>query len=76
MTTNLLQKLLDNGILQYGIWETIYMTLLSTIFAYVIGLPIGLILSVTGKMASDQSHGLTGYSALLSTYSEAFLSLY
>lgn len=49
MTTNLLQKLLDNGILQYGIWETIYMTLLSTIFAYVIGLPIGLILSVTGK---------------------------
>ena len=49
MTTNLLQKLLDNGILQYGIWETIYMTLFSTIFAYVIGLPIGLILSVTGK---------------------------
>mgnify|MGYP002531959258 FL=1 len=49
MTTNLLQKLLDNDILQYGIWETIYMTLLSTIFAYVIGLPIGLILSVTGK---------------------------
>ena len=49
MTTNLLQKLLDNGILQYGIWETIYMTLLSTIFAYVIGLPIGLILSETGK---------------------------
>ena len=36
MTTNLLQKLLDNGILQYGIWETIYMTLLSTIFAYFI----------------------------------------
>ena len=52
MTTNLLQKLLDNGILQYGIWETIYMTLLSTIFAYVIGLPIGLILSVTGKNGS------------------------
>lgn len=49
MTTNLLQKLLDNGILQYGIWETIYMTLLSTVFAYIIGLPIGLILSVTGK---------------------------
>lgn len=49
MTTNLLQKLLDNGILQYGIWETIYMTLLSTVFAYIIGLPIGLILSVTDK---------------------------
>ena len=49
MTTNLLQKLLDNCILQYGIWVTLYMWLLSTIVAYVIGLPIGLILSVTGK---------------------------
>ena len=33
MADNLLQKLLDNGILQYGIWETVYMTLLSTVFA-------------------------------------------
>ncbi|MDD6233897.1 MAG: ABC transporter permease [Lachnospiraceae bacterium] len=49
MADNLLQKLLDNGILQYGIWETVYMTLLSTVFAYIIGLPVGLILSVTGK---------------------------
>ncbi len=49
MADNLLQKLLDNGILQYGIWETVYMTLLSTVFAYIIGLPVGLILAVTGK---------------------------
>lgn len=32
-----------------GFWETIYMTLLSTAFAYVIGLPLGLLLVVTDK---------------------------
>lgn len=32
-----------------GFWETIYMTLISTIFAYLIGLPLGLILVVTDK---------------------------
>ena len=32
-----------------GFWETIYMTLISTLFAYLIGLPLGLILVVTDK---------------------------
>lgn len=32
-----------------GFWETIYMTLLSTAFAYIIGLPLGLLLVVTDK---------------------------
>jgi D-methionine transport system permease protein len=32
-----------------GFWETIYMTLVSTFFAYLIGLPLGLILVVTDK---------------------------
>lgn len=32
-----------------GFWETIYMTLISTFFAYLIGLPLGLILVVTDK---------------------------
>lgn len=32
-----------------GFWETIYMTLISTVFAYIIGLPLGLILVVTDK---------------------------
>ena len=32
-----------------GFWETIYMTLLSTMFAYIIGLPLGLLLVVTDK---------------------------
>lgn len=32
-----------------GIWETIYMTLVSSVVAYVIGLPLGVILVVTAK---------------------------
>ena len=42
-------KLWDAGILQRGIWETIYMTLLSTAIAYVFGLPLGVILNITDK---------------------------
>ena len=42
--SELLIKLWQNGILQLGIWETVYMTLISTFFAYLIGLPVGLIL--------------------------------
>lgn len=47
--SEILQKLWDNGILQLGIWETIYMTFISTIFAYLVGLPMGVILVVTAK---------------------------
>lgn len=32
-----------------GFWDSIYMTLVSTVFAYVIGLPLGIILVVTDK---------------------------
>lgn len=32
-----------------GFWESIYMTVISTVFAYVIGLPMGLILVMTDK---------------------------
>ena len=32
-----------------GVWETIYITLLSTLFGYVIGLPMGVSLKVTDK---------------------------
>ena len=45
----LFYKLWENGILQYGIWETVYMTLLSTVLAYVLGLPLGVLLTVTDK---------------------------
>ena len=32
-----------------ALWESVYMTVLSTLFAYIIGMPLGLILVVTGK---------------------------
>lgn len=40
-------KLWDNGLLQLGIWETVYMTFISSVFAYLIGLPLGVVLNVT-----------------------------
>ena len=47
--SEMLIKLWDNGLIQLGIWETIYMTVLSAVFAYIIGLPLGVILCVTDK---------------------------
>ncbi|MDO5337481.1 MAG: methionine ABC transporter permease [Eubacteriales bacterium] len=32
-----------------GIWDTVYMTVISTIFGYVIGLPLGVALTLTDK---------------------------
>ena len=49
MFSEMLQKLWENGILQKGIWETIYMTLISTAFAYLIGLPLGVLLAISDK---------------------------
>lgn len=40
-------KLWDNGLLQLGIWETVYMTFISSAFAYLLGLPLGVVLNVT-----------------------------
>ena len=47
MFSDMFYKLLDHNLLQLGIWETIYMTVLSSLIAYVIGLPLGVILSIT-----------------------------
>lgn len=43
------KQLWDNGILQQGIWETIYMTFISGFFSYLVGLPLGVILCITAK---------------------------
>ena len=45
----LLSQLVDKGILQLGVLETIYMTFISAFFAYLFGLPLGILLSVTDK---------------------------
>ena len=47
MFSEMFNDLWSHGIILKGIWETIYMTLLSTGIAYVIGLPLGVILNVT-----------------------------
>lgn len=47
--SQILQKLWDNGILQLGIWETVYMTFISAFFAYLAGLPLGVMIYVTAK---------------------------
>lgn len=49
MFSDLFVKLWETGILPRGIWETVYMTLLSSALAYVIGLPLGVILTVTDR---------------------------
>ena len=37
------------GLLGVSIWETIYMVIISTVRAYAIGLPIGVVLNITSK---------------------------
>ena len=49
MISDMLKQLWEQGVLQAGIWETVYMTLLSTAVAYLLGLPLGVILAVTDK---------------------------
>ncbi len=49
MFSEMFIKLWQNGIIQKGIWETIYMTVTSSVIAYIIGLPIGVILNITDK---------------------------
>ena len=40
-------KLWDAGLIQLGVWETIYMTLISTVVSYILGLPLGVVLHIT-----------------------------
>ena len=49
MFSEMFYKLWNNGLIQLGIWETVYMTLISSAFPYLIGLPLGVILNVTDK---------------------------
>lgn len=37
------------GLLGQGIWETLYMVLVSSLFSYVIGIPLGVLVFVTDK---------------------------
>ena len=50
--------------LKTGIWETLFMTFTSSFFAYLIGIPLGIILIVT---ESGRFHGFRRFSAWPST---------
>lgn len=47
MLSEMFYKLWENNIIQVGIFETLYMTLISSAIAYLFGLPLGVVLSVT-----------------------------
>ena len=42
-------KLWNAGLIQKGIWETIYMTGIATVISYLLGLPLGVVLNVTDR---------------------------
>lgn len=49
MFSEMFYKLWENNLIQLGVFETIYMTVLASAAAYLIGLPLGLVLCVTDK---------------------------
>lgn len=65
-------KLWQNGDILLGIWETVYMTLLSSAVAYLIGLPLGVLLTVTDK---DGIHPITWLNKILSVIVNIFRSI-
>ena len=47
--SDIFMKLWNNGLIQKGIWETVYMTGIATVISYLLGLPLGVILNVTDQ---------------------------
>lgn len=72
MFSDLLIKLWDKGVLPLGIWETVYLTLLSTAFSYIIGLPLGILLCVTDK---EGIHPISWLNKILSVFVNVFRSM-
>ena len=51
-------------LLAEGVWESVYMTLATTVLAYVLGLPMGMLLTVTkrgGIAAAPRFHAVFGW---------------
>ncbi len=53
--SELLKQLFANGTIWLGVFETLYMTEISTAIAYVIGLPLGIVLFITDKNGIKQN---------------------
>lgn len=56
-------KLWENGIVVQCIWETVYITVISTVVAYLIGLPLGILTHYTSK---NGIHPIPWLNAILS----------
>lgn len=72
MVSEMMTQLWQQGLIQKGIWETIYMTLISTAVSYIIGLPLGLLLCVTDK---DGLRPVPWFNKLLSILVNIFRSV-
>ena len=75
MATEYFVKLWDNNIIQLGIWQTIYMTALTTIFAYLIGLPLGVILWATDKDGLHPNKGVNTVLGFIVNFFRSILTL-
>ncbi len=49
LASTILQQLFEQNTILLGVWETVYMTALSTAFAYLFGLPLGIVLVLTER---------------------------
>ena len=72
MLSEMFYKLWANGLIQIGIWETIYLTLIPTVIAYVLGLPLGVLLCVTDK---NGLHPIPVLNKILSVFVNIFRSI-
>ncbi len=70
--SDILVQLWEKGILQKGIWETIYLTFISAFFAYLFGLPLGLLLNITDK---DGIHPIIWLNKILGIIVNIFRSI-
>lgn len=72
MFSEMFQKLWANGLIQLGVWETVYMTLLSAAISYLLGLPLGVLLTVTDK---EGIHPIPWLNKILSVVVNIFRSI-
>ena len=72
MLSEMFYSLLDKNIIQTGIWETVYMTLISSLISYVIGLPLGILICVTDK---DGIHPIGWLNKVLGVFVNIFRSI-
>ena len=72
MFSDMFVKLWQQNLFLLGVWQTVYLTVISTVFAYVLGLPLGLLLCVSDK---DGIHPMPVLNKILSIVINAFRSI-